>query len=400
MQMILNPFGYILIYRVVVPLIFIYNLFSNQNTTFALENIFIFILSLFFQLIMIIALIYQLNKIAKNSKPVSRYYTVSQFNLLLIISILAVLIIYKWQDIPLFNLAGSDAVVDIMSKNKLENVLVFGCINMLGIILFFICILDKRRFIRLICLVLSLFTVLIYMKKSGFLNWVLFYSFFQFLFFGSTRIFGVIFSICVGGVYGMYVYAKTIGIELVSFWTLLREFYLMFYISASSYLRYLITYDGISLVKDYQATLPDIYGIFVYFLNPIFAFLFNAGIDSAIGPYVVGWHHGYRNNLFGFNPTIMVELWFVLGPIFAIILILPILFLIFICLTQLMLKARSLVVQQSKIIHYYLIYMLINFGLNVQFSALNSIRSLLIGILLYTVGTAISRLRLFNKIVG
>ena len=238
------------------------------------------------------------------------------------------------------------------------------------------------------------------MKKSGFLNWILFYSFFQFLFFGSTRLVGIIFGLSLGGIYGVYVFVKTIGLDVANFWTLLREVYLMFYISASSYLRYLITYDGISLAKDYQATLPDIYGIFAYFLNPIFAFLFNAGVDSAIGPYVVSWHHGYRNNLFGFNPTIIVELWFVLGPTFAIILILPILFLIFILLTLLMVKARSLAMQQSKIVHFYLVYMLINFGLNVQFSALNSIRSLLIGILLYITAMTISRLRLFHKIKG
>ena len=347
--------------------------------------LFIFALSTALQLTFCLFMLDALHKYKKSKRNVDLYKTCSTYDFSICIILWLIIITANWEQIPLFSLAGSDQIVSVLAQNKVNNLISFGFIGAFGIIFLFIGLLDSSTSRRNLALLLSLFTVALFMKKSGVLYWILFYFYFKSIFFNYKITAKYILLFLSSLIFGIYTFFQTVGLSATSFLIVLGAVTNLLYTSSSSYLNYLLLYGGIDYAPNYQETLPDIVGWISYIFNPIVKLTTGSGIEAAIGPYVISRIFNLSDNLFGFNPTLVVELWFVLGPQVAVIIFIPLYAIITILCLRMVRTAFRNASRQAHVVHFYMIYALINFSINMQYDLLNSVKSLIFSTLAYLV---------------
>lgn len=384
MNYILTPFFYLIFYRI------------SMSTWWLIKEIFIltrvdtitlmvFCISTILQLVYCLVLLSVVRRYHTSRTIIQRYRTCSITELSVCIVIWLILVLYKSGEIPLFTLAGSDRIVEVLNQNKIINLITFGSLSALGTLFFFIGLLDSSSSRRKIALFLSFFTVAIFMKKSGILTWTLFYFLFQTILFQAKMASRALILITCAITFGIFTYLRTLGVGFGSIVYLIDLVGNLIYTSSSSYLNYLLIYGGIEYAEEYRQTLPDIVGPITYLFNPVFKVLTGNGIEAAIGPYVIGKIFNLSDNLFGFNPTLLVELWFLFGDVAAVIFIIPIYMGIIIISMKAIDKIYSLAQKKMHFVYFYYVYVILNFSINVQYDVLNSTKSLIFSTLMYFV---------------
>lgn len=384
MNYILTPFFYLIYYRISMSAWWLIKEIFLM-TRVDMTTLLVFCLSTILQFIYCLVLLRVVRSYYKSRTTIKRYQTCSITELSFFIIIWLILVLYKSDDIPLFSLAGSDRIVEVLNQNKINNLITFGSLSAFGIIFFFIGLLDSSSGKRKIALSLSFLTVAFFMKKSGILNWALFYFLFQTILFQAKMSFKAVTLITCAIMFGIFTYLQTLGVGFSSIASLLNLVGNLIYTSSSSYLNYLLIYDGIEYAEEYRQTLPDIVGAITYLFNPVFKVLTGNGIEAAIGPYVIGKIFNISDNLFGFNPTLLVELWFLFGDIAAVVLIIPIYMGIIIISIKAIDKIHLMAQKKVHFVHFYYVFAILNFSMNVQYDVLNSIKSLIFSTLMYFV---------------
>lgn len=399
MNIIFTPFFYLIFYRALLPIFFIFEeliFFNRINAAYLLGFGFVLILQLLF---LVLASFWSIT-LTKTQVLIDRYDFMSKNQLLFYIGIWIFVLFLKYDDFPLFKLAGSNNIVEVLNENKVENLIIFGVFNFVNTLFFFGAMLEKRKMLRIFYIILSIFGVLLYMKKSSLLNWLLFYNYFLIIFFHFKMQLRFWFFTVLAISFGMYTLGQTEDIDLNSLTDVIQIVYNLMYTSSTSYLNYLLIYDGIDMAEQYADTLPAGLGFILYFFNPIFKLFFGIGIEAAIGPYVIQNIFSLNSNLYGFNPTFLVEFWFVFGEFLAFVIVIPFLLGCFVLLRYSILKIHALACKQGRVSYFYLYFMLFQFSMNVQFDALNAIRSVISGFAIFMIFLILERGLFKNSVVS
>lgn len=382
MTYLITPFFYILFYRFFFCFWFVVKEFYFYDRVDKLY-LFVFGISLLMLLVFCTSNLVFLKAKLSKFKPVSKFNVCNKIQYLTLCLVWIIIVIYKFEDIPLFKLGGSDLIVETLSQNKILNLLTFGTLSGLGILFLFIGILERQSLIRLFFLSMSFLTAALFMKKSGILNHFLFYNLLLIIFFNFKVSFKQIILFICAVFFGIYTYFVTVNFTFSNLSELLDQILNLLYTSSTSSMNYLLIHGGINYAETYKSSLPEYLGWLAYLLNPILKLLTGEGIQSAIGPYVIAKIFENDQNLFGFNPTLLVEIWFVLGPIYSILLLIPIYIVLILLSLKVLLLIRKLAETKRNIAHFYYTFILLNFFMNVQFDVLNSIRSLLFSTIFY-----------------
>lgn len=381
MNLFLNPFFYIIFYRFFFGSIWVYA--AIVRNTIDIGYLTAIIVSIFFGAAFFLSLIQKARHIYLVANKIDHFKTCDSVRFYLILLIWVILVISRSNSIPLFHLAGSDMIVHVLQENKITNFIVFSVMQAIGVLFLFIGLLDADRIKRNVAIFISLLTVALFMKKSGLLIWILFFFLFQYIFFKKTvSVRGIV--VLLGTVlFGALSFYLTIGGD-AEFWISLPAIvWNLLFTSSTSYLSYLFIHGGIDYAEAYQSTLPQIVGVFVYIFNPVFQVLFGFGIPAAIGPFVIGQLAGEEIGLFGFNPTLLIEIWFVLGLNWALS-VFPFIYVLLILVSRKILQRFTrLQPKRHCLANLYFLFVCLNFVMNIQFDLLNAVRSFIGSIPIY-----------------
>jgi len=333
--LLLTLIGNHLIFRGILPLIWVLNaIVSNNKYTYVLLLHFIYLFTLIIFDIILLKNVIKQSHFTKYKNNIFNQKKVHAIILFWGFSFLILFLILKPFPLPIFSEGGSNAVVKISSQYDKSVWFYFGIMFAINLLASFTFFQSKKYSIKALSFMLVLLTSIIAGKKSGLLQVIANFTFLYLIFKGrELRLFRVrkngffihkkmvfIYLLISGflfiGIYFAIIQLKkTVGDNYITtnIFNLLPNFTILVFSSSTVYLDQFITLNGIRYYKDYSESLGTL-GIVKYFLNPISKFLFNTGIDKAIGPYLN--YELFGSNLpYGVNPTLFFEFIFITGNI-------------------------------------------------------------------------------------
>jgi hypothetical protein len=337
--LLLTLIGNHLIFRGILPLIWTLNAIVSDNKytyVLLLHSIYLFILIIFD-----IILLKNLIKHSHFEKYKNNFFDQKRVHAIILFfgwAFLILFLILKPFALPIFYERGSDAIVEISLQYNKYVWFYFGIMYAIKLLATFIFFQSKKYSIKIASFILILLTSIMAGKKSALLqvieNFTLLYLIFEgrelrlfrmrkngffihkkmgfiFLFISAFLIIAIYFALIQ--------FKRTVGDNYITnifntnIFNLLYDFAILVFSSSTVYLVQFFTLDGIEYYKDYSESLGTL-GIVKYFLNPVFKFLFNIGIDKAIGPYLNYKLYG-SDFPHGVNPTLFFEFIFITGNI-------------------------------------------------------------------------------------
>jgi hypothetical protein len=333
--LLLTLIGNHLIFRGILPLIWTLNAIVSDNKytyVLLLHFIYLFIL-IIFDIILLKNLIKQ-SRFAKYKNNIFDQKRVHAIILFFGWAFLILFLILKPFPLPIFYERGSDAIVEISLQYNKYVWFYFGIMFAINLLASFIFFQSKKYSIKVISFMLILLTSIIAGKKSGLLqviaNFTLLYLIFEgreprlfrmrkngFFIHKKMAFISLLISafLIIAIYFALIQFKRTVGDNYITIniFNLMPNFAILVFSSSTAYLVQFITLEGIEYYKDYSESLGTL-GIVKYFLNPVFKFLFNIGIDKAIGPYL--YYKLFGSDFpHGVNPTLFFEFIFITGNI-------------------------------------------------------------------------------------
>jgi len=335
--LMLSIIGQHLIFRGVIPFTWIiYNIFTIQKHLYVLTLHMIYLLVLIFVDVKLLKLL--VNKsistiphiVNYNNKKENNYLGIIILGYLLIIAIA----IFQPFPLPILGERGSDTVIFIDLEYKSSLWFISVLLLVIKLYLFFVIFKSKKKPIKIAAFILIIIYSIIFGKKSAILSILSSLTFLYIIYRGyqlkllKIRNYGIYLSkrnmiiaffisafLFIGIYFALLQYFRTLQqeFEIPNVLNASIMFINVVISSATIYLVQFFLLDGINYYNLYSEALGN-FGVLTYFLNPILKFLFNEGIDMAIGPFLNYQLFG-STTPHGVNPTIFFELVFVLGSV-------------------------------------------------------------------------------------
>lgn len=313
-----GPFGFYLLFRCILPLIWCFNFIYTNNDHHNIELVYLHTLFLLLNTYLCSKIIVYIAYFAKtqfNLVEINKKYSSNQIGFWLAVILFITLFIVLGNRIPIFADGGSNAILELSRQSKTSTWLIFGIIDLL--ILYFLVIFNsqKKRFYKFISFFLSLFGSISSGSKVGVVAFFGKLFTIQALFrsntFSFSKLMLLLISLPLSLGFIVYQFARTLDIS-INFNSVVGVLTSLVYSSSTSYLNQFIARDGVMLSSQYSQMLGE-FGFMTYFLNPFLVVFGYDGIGQSIGPYLSGNLYGQFNDG-GVNPTLFFEFIFIFGP--------------------------------------------------------------------------------------
>ncbi len=356
-----GPFGFYLLFRCFLPLVWCFNFIYTNNNHHNIELVYF---HTFYLLINTFLCIKIIKYIAYSTIPKPAYHrslysrSEGSFGFYAAVFTFIFLYIVLGDQIPIFAAeGGSEALLNFSKQNKTTSWIIFGIIDLL--ILYFLVTFNSTegKFKRYISLLLSLFGSISAGSKVGLVAFFGKFFTIQALFkkdkLSIKTITFLIISLPLSFAFILIQFARTLDIN-IPISSAVGVLITLVFNSSTSYLNQFIVRDGIMLSSQYAQMLGD-FGFMRYFLNPFLVVFGYDGIGMSIGPYMAGFLYGQTNDG-GINPILFFELIFIFGPTIGIPLSFIFMYLIF-KLSKFLIKSAFIFKDTSKIMSACLVGM-------------------------------------------
>ena len=319
--LLIGPPGLFFIFRVLFPSVWCFDfLITHDPIHKYYEIVLLHLMYLFLEGFLTISLmIYIVNKVGKYRKyrdnqvhidnkdrEAKKYAFVALLGLLIFLG-------FNFNTLPIFMDGGSDAMVALGEKQKINTWFMYGMLSMLSTLLLFSIVSIKSKGGKYIYGFVLLLFSLVTGKKAALIG-ILSTAVFVYFVINSKKpslpLIKITIFLILSLLFIVFQLSQTSSVNVNYFDTIAIVMNLT-YSSFTSYLVQFISMEGLEFAQMYSDSLGD-GGPIVYILNSFTKILFGIGIEKSIGPYMMYQFYGseFPN---GVNPTLFFETIFIFG---------------------------------------------------------------------------------------